>query len=209
MINKKYFPNILTSMRIFCAPIFLYFLYLNTLNGKVIALIIFTIGSLTDFFDGRIARKYNIVSQFGIFVDPLADKILVLSAFYSFYFWGPVLDLVYHTSQSNSIQIVQLWMIIIISIRDILITALRMYMKFKKVNMKTSKVGKIKTALQMITIYFLLIIIASNSLFTIDYNIFQNILHAMYILMIITSITTFYTGLHYLIYNHKKLFSMT
>ena len=126
MIRKQYIPNVLTTIRILCAPIFLYFLYLNSLNGKILALIIFSIGSLTDFFDGRIARKYNTISQFGIFADPLADKILVLSAFYSFYFWGYDLGLIYKTNQSNFIQVVQLWMIVIISMRDVFITILRM-----------------------------------------------------------------------------------
>ena len=93
----------------------------------------FISAAITDAYDGKIARKHNIITKFGIFFDPLADKFLVLSAFYAFMFL-PALS-----------TTVKLWMIILISFRDILVNLLRMIIQFKCVTMITSNFGKIKT----------------------------------------------------------------
>ena len=75
-------PNKLTLFRIILIPFFVFFLFTGCVGeaGKYIALGIFAVASLTDLFDGKIARKYNLVTNFGKFMDPLADKMLVLSA---------------------------------------------------------------------------------------------------------------------------------
>ena len=109
-MNYKWVPNILTSTRILLVPVFIYFLFADFSHGKLFALFIFLIAAITDACDGMIARKHNVVSKFGIFFDPLADKFLVLSAFYAFMFL-PILS-----------TTVKLWMLILISFRDILIT---------------------------------------------------------------------------------------
>ena len=83
-MNYKWLPNLLTSSRILLGPLFLNFLFSDFSHGKLLALIVFMIASITDALDGKIARKHDVVSKFGIFFDPLADKFLVLSAFYSF-----------------------------------------------------------------------------------------------------------------------------
>ena len=72
-------PNKLTIARVIMIPLFLICLYLNIGCGKYIAVGIFILASLTDLLDGKIARKYNLVTNFGKFMDPLADKLLVLS----------------------------------------------------------------------------------------------------------------------------------
>ena len=138
----KWIPNILTSTRILLVPFFLYFLFSDFSHSKLFALIFFIIASITDAYDGIIARKHNIVSKFGIFFDPLADKFLVLSAFYAFMFF-PILT-----------TTIKLWMILLISFRDILITILRTIMQYKGLTMITSKLGKLKTSLQLITIHY-------------------------------------------------------
>ena len=132
-MKYKWLPNLLTSSRIFLVPVFLYCLFSDFSHGKLLALIFFVIAALTDAYDGRIARKHNVVTKFGIFFDPLADKFLVLSAFYAFMFF-PALS-----------TTVKLWMIILISFRDILVTLLRTIMQYKGITMITSKLGKIKT----------------------------------------------------------------
>ena len=156
------------------------------------ALIIFISAAITDAYDGKIARKHNIITKFGIFFDPLADKFLVLSAFYAFMFL-PVLS-----------TTVKLWMIILISFRDILVTFLRMIMEFNGITMITSKFGKIKTMLQMITINLILIflILKSYSVATSSLLYYRQ---SLYILMVITTLITFYTGLHYMYHNYKTL----
>ena len=71
----KFLPNIITVFRIILVPFFVYFLISDIYHGKLIALFIFTIATLSDMIDGKLARKYNIITKFGTFMDPLADKI--------------------------------------------------------------------------------------------------------------------------------------
>ena len=188
----KWIPNFLTSTRILLIPVFLYCLFSDFSHGKLLALIVFIAAAITDAYDGKIARKYNIESKFGIFFDPLADKLLVLSAFYGFMFL-PLLS-----------TTVKLWMIILISFRDILVTLMRTLMQYKGVSMITSKVGKLKTFLQITTINFILIyLILKSYKVAIPSDILQY--NSLYFLMVITTMITFYTGIHYVYHNYKTL----
>ena len=191
-MKYKWIPNLLTSSRILLVPVFLYFLFSDFSHGKLLALIFFVIAAITDAYDGKIARKHNIVTKFGIFFDPLADKFLVLSAFYAFMFI------------SDLDTTIKLWMIILISFRDILVTLLRTIMQYKDITMITSKLGKIKTALQLITIHLILIFLIFKSYsVAIPSDLFYN--ESLYFLMVITTIITFYTGVHYFYHNYKTL----
>ena len=78
-MKYKWLPNLLTSTRILLVPVFLYYLFSDLNHGKLIALIIFITAAITDAYDGKIARKHNIITKFGTFVDPLADKIILIS----------------------------------------------------------------------------------------------------------------------------------
>ena len=191
-MKYKWIPNFLTSTRILLVPVFLYCLFSDFSHGKLIALIVFIAASITVAYDGKIARKHNIVTKFGIFFDPLADKFLVLSAFYAFMFF-PVLS-----------TTVKLWMIILISFRDILVTLLRTIMQYKGITMITSKLGKVKTTLQLITIHLILIflILKSYSVVILSDFLYNE---SLYFLMVITTLITFYTGVHYVYYNYKTL----
>ena len=194
-MKYKWIPNFLTSSRILLVPVFLYFLFSDFSHGKLLALIFFVIAAITDAYDGKIARKHNIVTKFGIFFDPLADKFLVLSAFYAFMFI------------SDLDTTIKLWMIILISFRDILVTLLRTIMQYKGITMITSKLGKIKTALQLITIHLILIFLIFKSYsVAIPSDLFYN--KSLYFLMVITTIITFYTGVHYFYHNYKTLGSL-
>ena len=194
-MKYKWIPNLLTSSRIFLVTVFLYFLFSDFSHGKLLALIFFVIAAITDAYDGKIARKHNIVTKFGIFFDPLADKFLVLSAFYAFMFI------------SDLDTTIKLWMIILISFRDILVTLLRTIMQYKGITMITSKLGKIKTALQLITIHLILIFLIFKSYsIAIPSDLFYN--ESLYFLMVITTIITFYTGVHYFYHNYKTLGSL-
>ena len=191
-MKYKWIPNFLTSTRILLVPVFLYCLFTDFSHGKLLALIVFISAAITDAYDGKIARKYDIESKFGVYFDPLADKLLVLSAFYGFMFL-PVLS-----------TTVKLWMIILISFRDILVTLMRTLMQYKGVTMITSKVGKLKTFLQIITINFILIYLILKS-YKVDIppDILQY--NSLYFLMVITTLITFYTGVHYVYHNYKTL----
>ena len=191
-MKYKWIPNFLTSTRILLVPVFLYCLFTDFSHGKLLALIVFISAAITDAYDGKIARKYDIESKFGVFFDPLADKLLVLSAFYGFMFL-PVLS-----------TTIKLWMIILISFRDILVTLMRTLMQYKGVTMITSKAGKLKTFLQITTINFILIYLILKSY---KVNIPPDILqyNSLYFLMVITTLITFYTGVHYVYHNYKTL----
>ena len=191
-MKYKWIPNFLTSTRILLIPVFLYCLFTDFSHGKLLALIVFLSAAITDAYDGKIARKYDIESKFGVFFDPLADKLLVLSAFYGFMFL-PILS-----------TTVKLWMIILISFRDILVTLMRTLLQYKGVTMITSKAGKLKTFLQIVTINFILIFLILKSYkVDISFDILQY--NSLYFLMVITTMITFYTGVHYVYYNYKTL----
>ena len=194
-MKYNWVPNFLTSSRILLVPVFLYCLFSDFSHGKLLALIFFVTAAITDAYDGKIARKHNIITKFGIFFDPLADKFLVLSAFYAFMFF-PVLS-----------TTVKLWMIILISFRDVLVTVLRTIMQYNDITMITSKLGKIKTTLQLVTIHLILIFLILKSYsVTIPANLLYN--ESLYFLMVITTIITFYTGVHYFYHNYKTLGSL-
>ena len=80
----KNIPNLLTILRLFLTPVCIFFLIEQ--DWRYLALLIFIIASLTDFFDGYFARKYNVISKIGSFLDPLADKFLVVGMFASFFY---------------------------------------------------------------------------------------------------------------------------
>lgn len=136
-------PNFLTLLRIALTPLFLLLLFAETWYGKGLAFVVFGTASLTDFYDGRLARSGNQVTAFGRFLDPLADKILVTSALIAFAF-----D-----------QMVNLWLVVPIVIRDVLITGLRIYGLCRGRQMVTSRLAKWKTAVQLFTVVLLLFII--------------------------------------------------
>ncbi len=141
-------PNILTLLRLCLVPIFLIFLLQENLESRLIAIFIFLIASLTDFLDGYLARKLNQATRFGEMIDPFADKILVLTALFAF---------IYLDNQ------VPLWMVLTISGRDILITVLRYLGEKKNIRIKTSRLGKMKTVFQMISIILILAVFAVRS----------------------------------------------
>ena len=123
MISLKIIPNILTLFRILVVPFFIVFFYSHLFYLKILSLCLFFIGSITDFFDGYIARKYNLVTNLGKFIDPLADKILVLSAF-----------VVLHNLYPDFIPG---WMIFVILTRDVIVTFFRFYLNSKNFYQKT------------------------------------------------------------------------
>jgi len=170
-------------------PLFLYFMFANLPHSKLIALIIFIGASLTDLFDGKFARKHGLVTKLGIFLDPLADKFLVLSAFISFWITGEV----------------KLWMLLMIAFRDVLVTMLRMVMQYRGITMITSKLGKWKTGIQITVIIIILLYLIFKSYNFGSYISFLSEFRIIYILMAFTSFITAYTGVHYFFFNFHSL----
>ena len=138
------FPNKLTTLRVIMIPFFVFFLLWQ--NGenrtfRMIALALFIIASLTDLLDGKIARKYNLVTNFGKFMDPLADKLLVCSA---------LICLI-------ELNALPAWMVIVIISREFIISGFRLIAAENGVVIAANYWGKFKTVSQMIMIILLLI----------------------------------------------------
>lgn len=130
-------PNKLTIFRVILIPFFVVFLLFDiTAYDKWIALAIFIIASLTDFLDGHIARKYNLVTNFGKFMDPLADKLLVCSA---------MICLV-------ELSRIPAWVVIVIIAREFIISGFRLVASDNGVVIAASYWGKFKTTFQILMI---------------------------------------------------------
>lgn len=139
-------PNKLTILRTILIPFFLIAMLGDEYYGGVIpygnwiALVIFAIASLTDMLDGKIARKYNLVTNFGKFMDPLADKLLVSSALIAFIELGRI----------------PCWIVIVIIAREFIISGFRLVAADNGIVIAAGIWGKIKTAEQMVMICILL-----------------------------------------------------
>ena len=142
-------PNKLTTFRVILIPFFVFFLLAPYFEGygNYIALVIFIVASLTDFLDGKIARKYNLVTNFGKFMDPLADKLLVCSA---------LICLI-------ALDRIPAWIVIVIISREFIISGFRL--------IAASYWGKFKTASQMVTV-ILLVLNIQNTVFTVLGTVF-------------------------------------
>ena len=185
-------PNILTVMRIFLTPIFIICLFSDFFGAQLWALIIFIVASITDAYDGYLARKNNMVTDTGQFLDPLADKILLSSAFISFSIMG----------------LIDIWMVALIIFRDLFVTSLRVLLSRKGFIMITSKIAKSKTAVQIGIIIFTLLFLTLkgfNWVLLEDYLIFINEYQLVYYLTMITVIFTVYTGYNYIQENRKAI----
>ena len=178
-------PNLLSLLRIILTPLFIIFLFSD---DRLLALIIFAVAAITDAYDGHLARKYNQITPQGKFLDPLADKILVLSAFFSFAFIG----------------IIDFWMVGIITFRDMFITGLRWIISNKGFEFVTSKLSKYKTAFQLTIIILTLIFLTLESfnmeLLIPTVNLIKQY-KIIYMLTLFTAIFTAYTGIIYLYAN--------
>jgi CDP-diacylglycerol--glycerol-3-phosphate 3-phosphatidyltransferase len=147
-------PNKLTMIRIFIIPfiVLIYFLR-NTIDQAAdnLALyimgVLFIIASVTDYFDGKIARKNNIVTTFGKFIDPLADKLLVTTTLI-------ILSNLYYVEMNGNFMWMPFWVVLIVITRDLIVTSIRLVAinEGKVVAAKMS--GKLKTALTMVTITY-------------------------------------------------------
>jgi len=159
-----------------------------------ISIVVFIIAALTDWYDGWLARKFNYITDWGKFWDPLADKILTAFAFFGLVFVG----------------VVDLWMVIVIMLRDFLVTLLRAFADHKGISFSTSKYAKWKTFIQMAFLYYLLLaFVASKSdcLYIGREKLFSILLDGRFIFYTMLGITfiTVHSGLSYLFDNRRLI----
>jgi len=187
-------PNRLTLTRIFLAPLFVFLFLIENVYARFWALVVFVLAALTDLVDGWLARKYNITTGFGKFMDPLADKILISSALISFIALGYA----------------KLWMVLPIILRDFFVTGLRSLAAYKGVLIVTTGFAKVKTFLQMLVVGVILSFINLKTFLPawgIEWGIFTDprVIWTFDILLFVTMVVTVWTGIDYLIKNYYLL----
>ncbi len=177
-------PNIFSLSRIVLSPIIIFFLLSGNRILIQLTFFIFLGAALTDYFDGWYARKYLEVTNEGKFLDPLADKFLTSSAFIGFVL----------------MNIIPLWMVVIVLIRDVWTTLIRIYVPKNKYIIKTSIYAKGKTTFQMffiIYILFLLFLINTNFISDSAIEFINNLIHSkltywmMFFITFLSIITAF------------------
>lgn len=136
-------PNKLSLSRILFAFIFIVVIFLPGFWPKIVALVVFSIASLTDLLDGRIARQMHLITDLGKLIDPLADKILMTAAFISFVQMGLVAS----------------WMVVIIISREFAVTGLRLVASAKGKLIAASTAGKHKTVSQFVVVFLILVLL--------------------------------------------------
>ncbi len=178
-------PNKLTILRIVMIPIFVLLYEMSSLSMNYLwAFVVFALASLTDLLDGKIARKYNLVSDFGKLMDPLADKVLVTAAMVCFV--------------ADPQALTPSWVVITILAREFLVTSLRLLAAAKGIVLAADKWGKYKTATTMVWICYNLLLLEFGGVLILD-----SIGH--YILMYLSLFFTVYSGLNYVVKN-KHMF---
>ena len=188
MKNTLNIPNTLSLIRVLLVPAFVLSLLLMReieIWGLVVPSFIFLITALTDMLDGKIARKYNLITDFGKFIDPLADKFMII---------GSQIAILAHLFMSGEITegLVFVWVVLIILLRELAVTSIRLVVAGKSgIVVAASIFGKIKTVSQVVCT---LIIILEPLVFP----FFRENHIAAYIAMGVMCLTTIFSGLDYL-----------
>jgi len=189
---KLNIPNSLSLLRIGLTPVFIIFLFYDHPYANLWALIIFLVASITDALDGYYARKHDQITDQGRFLDPLADKILVLSALISF----------------AVLEVIPYWMVALIVFRDLFITGLRVVMNNKGFQLVTSNIAKAKTSFQLAIIVMILFYLGFSKVqFDSLSDLIQFIRYydLIYFLTLIVTIFTTYTGFSYIYENRSVI----
>ncbi|MFP4370058.1 MAG: CDP-diacylglycerol--glycerol-3-phosphate 3-phosphatidyltransferase [Candidatus Kapaibacterium sp.] len=186
-------PNLLSLARIVIAPVFFFFFISGDPLFVMLSFYLFMLGATSDYLDGWFARKFNAATRWGRIFDPIADKVLTSFAFLAFVF----------------MDIVPLWMVLIIILRDFGTTIMREFGEKFKVPMATSKSAKLKTFLQMAFISLILILVyITNSGFFKSYHLqitsFINS-EAVYYTMLALTILTLWTLIEYILKNKRLI----
>jgi len=186
-------PNKLTISRIVLAFIFVFFISQEGLAPIIIAAFVFGLASFTDFYDGYLAKKYHLVSDFGVLMDPIADKILILAAFLAFV----------------RMQVVDDWMVMLILGREIVVTGLRLFALGKRKVLAAEKAGKHKTISQIVAIFTILGFLIFKELLSVfsQWSVAIEVWwrSGIDILMLITVALTMISGISYLWKNRQLI----
>jgi len=182
-------PNKLTMLRIFIVPfIIIVYLLNNVIDQALVNLSFYIMGALyviasfTDFLDGYIARKNNIVTTFGKFMDPLADKLLNITAII-------LLTTIYHTENAGLFMWMPFWILIIFVTRDLVVTSIRIVAMSEGKVVAAQWSGKIRTAFTMVTVTYYFFLMPINNLII---NIIGVILTSIFALLTVYSMIDYF-----------------
>lgn len=190
----SYLPNLLTVSRLFLTILFIIFLQRDGLGASLLAAGAFTAASLTDYFDGYLARKHQLITSFGKIMDPIADKFLMLAAFYIF----------------ADIGAIKAWMFWVIFAREILVTLSRFWAMKRGAVIAAEKAGKYKTVIQIVAVSVLLLLrlITQTSLSEVLIEpYFEWWVVGIDVLMYLTVAVTVYSGISYFWNNRRVLYA--
>lgn len=185
MAKKMNVPNTLSLIRVLLVPFFMaaaLFMQDIAVWGKVVPALLFGLASFTDFLDGKIARKYNLVTDFGKFIDPLADKFMVFGALITILVIDPAIAPVF------------VWVAAVVMLRELAITSLRLVVAGKEgLVIAASFFGKLKTVSQIIAV---LLILLEPLCVTLS-SVFEMRI-VSYVAMALMAVTTVASGLDYM-----------
>lgn len=189
-------PNKLTMLRIILVAVFMFFLFSKGVVMKSLALITFLAASFTDVLDGYIAKKNNMVTDFGKLMDPIADKILVLAAFLAFV----------------EMELIPAWMVVIIIFREAVVTGLRIAALTQGKILAAEDGGKQKMVSQVFSIIAILLFIVFREAGIKVFGFWSGSTESLYkdtifVLMLITTLLTMISGISYLIRNRTVYFN--
>ncbi len=184
----KNVPNALTISRIVLTPILLVLLFSGTLLGQVGALVLFILAALSDYLDGKLARSYGVRSRLGQFLDPFADKVLVLGTFIALSVMLPAL--------------VPWWAVALIALRDVAVTGLRMWVEAQGRTLRTIPMAKAKTSLQLVFLIGMLVLLAAQRLPGRLAELADGVLASAipFVVLMVVVVVTVFTGVWYLLH---------
>ena len=187
MKNSLNIPNTLSLIRCLLVPVFvatLIFMRDMGVWGVIVPALVYGLTALTDMLDGKIARKYNLITDFGKFIDPLADKFMVISSMIAILLWMILRG-------EELLALVFVWVVLIILLRELGVTSLRLVVAGKSgIVVAASMLGKIKTVSQMVGTVVL--IVEPIIPFFSENHILS------YVMMAIMAFTTLFSGIDYL-----------
>ena len=181
-----YVPNAITISRIAITPVLLAFLFRDSLSGQAIALTLFVLAAISDYYDGWLARRLDVRSRLGQFLDPMADKVLVLGTLAALAVLVPAA--------------VPWWAVAAIAVRDIVVTTLRLKAETAGRMLRTIPMAKTKTTMQLVFVITMLVLLTARHIPGILAGVSSWILHSIIqlLLLLVVVATTVLTGLWYL-----------
>lgn len=186
-------PNQLTLLRILLSPVFVALFLSPHADFRLWSVVVFFIAMLTDWYDGWVARRWGFITKWGSYFDPIADKIFISAAFFSFIFR----------------DLVPTWTVWVVVVRDVGVTFLRSYAELQGISFETSFSAKVKTFLQFLALYYILLTSVGASALppgSMLQTFFQGVSSPAVndAVMIFIAIFTLVTGLQYL-YTNRSL----